>query len=109
MPRLYNDEMVREAKRLEWIQVFTTGTDHITRLKSLKPETIVTSRRGIHGPQMAEMALMLMLALARDLPRMVRNQQRTVERLQRRLYGEDRAHSRRRHHRRELGRCRRSA
>ena len=89
MPRSYSDDLVREAKRLKWIQVFTTGTDHITSMPSLKPDTLVTSTRGMHGPQMAEMALMLMLALARDLPRMVRNQQSaTWERFQqRRLYG----------------------
>jgi len=81
--------MVREAHSLKWIQVFTTGTDHITNMRSLKPETIVTSMRGIHGPQMAEMALMLMFALARDLPRMIRNQadERWERFLQRRLYG----------------------
>jgi len=89
LPRFFRDDMVREAKRLKWIQLFTTGTDHITGMASLKPDTLVTSTRGMHGPQMAEMALMLMLALARDLPRMVRNQAKGVwERfLQRRLYG----------------------
>ncbi len=89
LPRFFRDDMVREAKHLKWIQLFTTGTDHITGMKSLKPETLVTSTRGMHGPQMAEMALMLMLALARDLPRMVRNQARSVWQrfLQRRLYG----------------------
>ena len=89
MPRVFNDDMVREAKRLKWIQVFTTGTDHVTGMPSLRPDTLVTSTRGMHGPQMAEMALMLMLALARDLPRMVRNQERANwERFQqRRLYG----------------------
>ncbi len=89
LPRFFGDDMVRDAQRLKWIQVFTTGTDHITAMKSLNPDTLVSSTRGMHGPQMAEMALMLMMALARDLPRMVRNQARAVwERfLQRRLYG----------------------
>ena len=89
MPRFYTDQLVREAKRLRWIQVFTTGTDHITGLNSLRPDTLVTSMRGIHGPQMAEMAVMMMLALARDLPRMVRNQREEnwARFLQRRLYG----------------------
>jgi phosphoglycerate dehydrogenase-like enzyme len=89
MPRFFNDAMVRDARRLRWIQVFTTGVDHVIGLASLKAETIVTSLRGIHGPQMAEMAVMHMLALARDLPRMVRNQQHELwdRFLQRRLYG----------------------
>ena len=89
LPRFYSDDMVRDAGRLKWIQLFTTGVDHVLGMKSLKRETVVTSMRGIHGPQMAEMALMLMFALARDLPRMVRNQQQEVwdRFLQRRLYG----------------------
>jgi D-2-hydroxyacid dehydrogenase (NADP+) len=89
MPRVFNEELVSAAKHLKWIQVFTTGMDHVLGLKSLKKDTLLTSMRGIHGPQMAEMALMLMMALARDLPRMVRNQQaeRWERFLQRRLYG----------------------
>ena len=88
-PRFFTDEMVAAARGLRWIQVFTTGIDHVLGLKALRKETLLTSMRGIHGPQMAEMALMLMFALARDLPRIVRNQdQERWERFrQRRLYG----------------------
>jgi D-2-hydroxyacid dehydrogenase (NADP+) len=89
MPRAFSADIVGRASRLKWIQAFTTGTDHITRLPSLKKDTVITSMRGIHGPQMAEMAVMLMMALARDLPRMIRNQEKQVWNrfLQRRLFG----------------------
>lgn len=68
------DEMVATASKLHWIQALTTGVDTFDRLPSLRPEVVLTSARGIHAPQMAEMALMLMLALSRDFPSMVHNQ-----------------------------------
>jgi phosphoglycerate dehydrogenase-like enzyme len=67
--------LVAATPRLEWIQALTTGVDPLLAL-GLPAEVIVTSARGVHGPQMSEMALLHMLALARDLPRMTRNQQR---------------------------------
>ncbi len=73
-PRIFNDALLRRATRLEWIQAFTTGTDGVTKLPSLRPEVVLTSMRGIHGPQMAEMAMLMMMAMARGLPRFVRNQ-----------------------------------
>lgn len=66
--------LLDKAARLKWIQAFTTGTDKITPLKAFTKDMLLTSTRGMHGAQMAEMALLQMLALARDLPRMLRNQ-----------------------------------
>ena len=71
---IFHDGVLERAPRLKWIQAFTTGTDKITPLKAFRKDMLLTSARGMHGPQMAEMALMQMLALARDLPRMVHNQ-----------------------------------
>jgi D-2-hydroxyacid dehydrogenase (NADP+) len=70
----FDDEMLQRAKRLRWIQCLTTGTDAILKLKSLKPEVMVTSTRGMHGPQMSELVFLQMLALLRNFPRMLRNQ-----------------------------------
>jgi D-2-hydroxyacid dehydrogenase (NADP+) len=70
----FDDQLLERAPRLRWIQSLTTGTDAILRLKSLRPETVVTSTRGMHGPQMSELVFLHMLALARDFPRMQRNQ-----------------------------------
>ena len=67
--------LVAAASRLQWIQALTTGVDPLLAL-GLPAEVIVTSARGVHGPQMSEMAFLQMLALARDLPRMIGNQQR---------------------------------
>jgi phosphoglycerate dehydrogenase-like enzyme len=66
-------ELVAAMPRLAWIQALTTGVDPLLALR-LPPGTVVTSARGIHGPQMAELTVLLMLALARDLPRMLENQ-----------------------------------
>jgi phosphoglycerate dehydrogenase-like enzyme len=86
---VFDEQLLQQAPRLKWIQAFTTGTDGVTRLKSLRPEVLLTSMRGIHGPQMAEMALFMMIALARDYPRMLRNQDRQVwdRRVQKRIHG----------------------
>ena len=65
--------LVAACPQLRWIQALTTGTDHLATL-DLPENCIVTSARGIHGPQMAELAFLYMLALSRDLPRMYRNQ-----------------------------------
>jgi phosphoglycerate dehydrogenase-like enzyme len=87
--RIFGEEVVSRAKRLKWIQAFTTGTDGVIGLACLPRHVVVTSGRGVHGPQVSEMALLMMLALSRDLPRMLRNQVRsTWERFfQRRIFG----------------------
>lgn len=70
------DELIRRASRLQWIQSMATGVDYIVNLPSLRKEVLVTSMRGIHGPQMSEMAFLLMISLSRNFPQMVRNQDR---------------------------------
>jgi D-2-hydroxyacid dehydrogenase (NADP+) len=70
----FDDELLEAAGKLRWIQSLTTGTDAILKLKSLRPEVIVTSTRGMHGPQMSELVFLQMLALLREFPRMQRNQ-----------------------------------
>ena len=68
------DEILAEATRLKWIQSLATGVDHFLRCPSLRPETILTSTRGIHGPAMRETVLYLMLTLTHETPRLVRDQ-----------------------------------
>jgi len=68
-------DLVAATPNLQWIQALTTGIDPLLRIK-LPERVIVTSARGIHGPQMSEMAFVHMLSLARGLPRMMANQRR---------------------------------
>jgi D-2-hydroxyacid dehydrogenase (NADP+) len=60
--------------RLRWVAALTTGTDHLNGLRHLRKDVLVTNGRGIHGPQMSELAIMNMIALSRRLPQMQRNQ-----------------------------------
>jgi phosphoglycerate dehydrogenase-like enzyme len=68
------DHVVREAKKLKWIQALGTGVDNIVDLPSLGKEVLVTNVRGIHGAPVSEAALAYMLSLARDMPRAVHEQ-----------------------------------
>jgi phosphoglycerate dehydrogenase-like enzyme len=63
---------------LEWIQALGTGVDSILGLPSLRKNVLITSTRGIHGPQMSELAMLLMLALTRRFQDMIRNQDKAV-------------------------------
>jgi phosphoglycerate dehydrogenase-like enzyme len=72
----FDDTLLQSAPKLRWIQALTTGTDGILRLPSLRPEVIVTSTRGMHGPQMSELVFLQMLALSRRFPVILQNQRR---------------------------------
>lgn len=73
-----SDELIKSCKKLEWIQSIITGTDFIVELPSMRKEILLTSTTGIHGPQMSEMACLLMLALNRNFPQVVLNQKKKV-------------------------------
>jgi len=68
------DHVVRDAKKLKWIQALGTGVDNIVDLPSLDPEVLVTNVRGIHGAPVSEATIAYMLSLARDMPRSVHAQ-----------------------------------
>ena len=69
------DHVLRRATKLRWIQALGTGVDNIVDRPALRDDVILTNIHGIHGPAMSEAALMAMLALARGLPRLLRQQQ----------------------------------
>lgn len=71
----FDEDLLRRAPRLRWIQSLTTGTDAILKLHNLPRDVLVTSTRGMHGPQMSELVFLHMLALNRNYPRMLQNQQ----------------------------------
>jgi phosphoglycerate dehydrogenase-like enzyme len=66
------------APRLRWIQALTSGTDRLEAQPELRPEVLVTAMRGIQGPQMAELALLLMLARLRDMRGMLARQAQRI-------------------------------
>lgn len=71
---MLHDDVIKAAKTLKWIQALGTGVDGILDRPSLGKEVIVTKMHGFHGPPVSEAALMAMLALARELPRVVKSQ-----------------------------------
>lgn len=55
---------------LEWIQALTTGVDNLTGQQGVA----LTNCVGIHGPQMSELAVLMMLSLLRRFPQVLANQ-----------------------------------
>jgi D-2-hydroxyacid dehydrogenase (NADP+) len=68
------DFMLAGAPGLKWIQSLATGVDHFLRCPSLKPNVLITSGRGIHGPPMREQVVYMMMAMSRDAVRAVGDQ-----------------------------------
>src|SRR6202021_3056066 len=83
------DFMLAGAPRLQWIQSLATGVDHFLRCPSLKPNVLITSGRGIHGPPMREQVVYLMMAVSRDAKRQVEDHQHRISarRLRNTLHG----------------------
>ena len=75
-----SDELLSRAKNLKWIQCIISGTNYIEELPSFqaRKEIILTSSRGIHGPQLSELCIMFMIAMNRKFPQFVRNQDRRL-------------------------------
>jgi D-2-hydroxyacid dehydrogenase (NADP+) len=71
--RAFDAQCLARARKLRWFQCLITGTDHLAPVLA-GSRVILTNARGIHGPQMAEMAILHMLALSRQVPQLVRNQ-----------------------------------
>ena len=75
---MMSNSVLEQARNLKWIQALGTGMDGIVDQPSLREDVLLTNMRGIHGPPVSEAALAMMLALTRDLPRVIRNQDRRV-------------------------------
>lgn len=67
------DPVLEKGKNLKWIQALGTGVDGIVDRPPFREGVLVTNMHGLHGDSVPEAAVMLMLALARDLPRAMRN------------------------------------
>jgi phosphoglycerate dehydrogenase-like enzyme len=68
------DDFYRRATQLKWIQCLATGVDHVLRCPSLRPDTLLTSGRGVHGAPMRETVVYLMMAVSRDVKGLVEEQ-----------------------------------
>jgi len=74
----FSDELMQRARKVKWIQCIISGVDRIVELPSLRKDILLTSAKGIHGPQMSELAFLHMLNLNRNYQRMYRNQQKGI-------------------------------
>ncbi len=63
------------AARLRLVQLFGAGIDHVAGV-DLPPRVHLTSSRGIHGGEIRDHALAMMLTFARELPRVLELQAR---------------------------------
>jgi len=63
-----------KAKNLKWVQALGTGVDGIADQPALHKDVLLTNMHGFHGGPVSEAALLAMLALARELPRSLRQQ-----------------------------------
>ncbi|MDP3342206.1 D-2-hydroxyacid dehydrogenase [Frigidibacter sp.] len=66
--------LVASAPQLDWVQALTTGVDNLLKPGVLPPHVTLTNCNGIHGPQMSELAFLLMLSLLRRFPEILANQ-----------------------------------
>ena len=73
-----SDRLLGRAEKLQWIQSMITGVDFFLTLPSLRTDVLLTSSRGIHGPQMSELAILFMLALNRRFHENIRNQDKKI-------------------------------
>jgi len=74
----FPDDLMQRAKNLQWVQCMTAGVDFIQLLPSLREGILLTSTKGIHGPQMSELAFLFMLNLTRKYPQMLHNQEKRI-------------------------------
>lgn len=67
------DHVLRNAPRLQWVQGIGVGMDNIVDRPALNADVMVTNIHGTQGVPMTELALSLLLALGRQLPRSFQN------------------------------------
>ena len=70
-----NDEVFDRNQNLKFVQSLGTGVDGIADRPGLAKDVPVASMRGMHGPQMSELAFMVMLSLSRNFPKTLENQE----------------------------------
>ena len=72
--------LVRAGKKLKWVQTFSAGVEpylHLSPTQELRDSNIVlTNAKILQGPNIADHAFAMLLALARDLHRIIPNRVR---------------------------------
>jgi phosphoglycerate dehydrogenase-like enzyme len=72
-------ELVRAGKKLKWVQATGAGVERVLFLSGTNDlrdsDIVLTNERIVQGPEIADHAMAMLLALARDLPAMWSNKQ----------------------------------
>lgn len=69
-----SDELLNAMPQLRWVHALTSGVDNLMQSDALREDVVLSNSGGFHGPQMAELTILLMLSAIRDYPRMLSNQ-----------------------------------
>lgn len=73
-----DEQMLNSAKKLKWLQALSAGTDRLEVLLKSRPDVMLTSVSGIHGPFLSEMVVFQMLSLIRQGKALHRQQEQKV-------------------------------
>jgi phosphoglycerate dehydrogenase-like enzyme len=71
-----NPELFRAAKKLKWVQVYSAGVENYRFPEFLNSGVVLTNAKIIQGPNIADHAMAMLLALTRDLHRIIPNRTR---------------------------------
>jgi phosphoglycerate dehydrogenase-like enzyme len=74
----FDASLLTVAERLRWLQTGGAGVDTLPLDELARRGVTLTNNSGVHAPNIAEHTLAMMLAFARQLPRLVRAQDRHV-------------------------------
>ncbi len=69
-----SEPLIQATPNLKWIHALTTGVDNLLTSPSVGKDVVLSNSSGFHGPQMSELAILLMLSTLRDYPRILDNQ-----------------------------------
>ena len=72
----YDASLLAAAPRLRWLQTGGAGVDTLPLEELARRGVTLTNNSGVHAPNIAEHTLAMMLAFARQIPRLVRAQDR---------------------------------
>ncbi|HSC81839.1 MAG TPA: D-2-hydroxyacid dehydrogenase [Chitinolyticbacter sp.] len=72
------DALLQLAPRLRWVQAFGAGVDRWLTPAFVDSDIVLTNASGIHGTQIAEHTLSLLLAFARGLPTLISGQREVL-------------------------------
>jgi len=64
-------DLFRAAKRLKWVQVLSAGVEYYCFPEMVRSDVVLTNCKIIQGPNIADHAMALLLALTRDLHRII--------------------------------------